>query len=41
VKQELTIDNLYDLLHKFIDNEQKVREKLGNIIKLQEQKVRY
>lgn len=40
-KNDLTINNLYDLLHKFIDNEQKVREKLGNIIKLQEQKVRY
>ena len=41
VKQELTINNLYNLLHKFIDNEQEVREKLGDAIKLQEQKVRY
>lgn len=41
IKQELTINNLYNLLHKFIDNEQKVKEKLGDIIKLQEQKIRY
>lgn len=41
MKQELTINNLYAILHKFIDNEQKVKEKLGDTIKLQEQKVRY
>lgn len=40
-KNDLTINNLYTLLHKFIDNEQKVKEKLGDTIKLQEQKVRY
>lgn len=41
IKQELTISNLYTILHKFIDNEQNVRDKLGDLINSQDQKVRY
>lgn len=41
MKQELTIDNLYNLLHKFIDNEQNVKEQLGTLVDCQVQKVRY
>lgn len=41
IKQELTINNLYALLHKFIDNEQNVREQLGALVNCQVQKARY
>lgn len=40
-KNDLTINNLYTLLHKFIDNEQNVKEKLGILVNSQEQKIRY